>query len=78
MARRIPLRLVILVSAVLAACQTQPTGPAPSKIVLLDTEEGECVDTVYEPAARSLTSADSGSATLSSSTDGCYIVVIYY
>jgi hypothetical protein len=78
MARRVSPLLVLVVAVVLAACQAQPTGPASSRTVLRDTDEPECVDTVYQQASATRTSVDSGSATPSSSSNACHVVVIWY
>lgn len=78
MVRRVPLRLFIVVAAVAAACQAQPTGPTESGTMLLDTDEPECVDTVYQQAAATRPRTDSGPVAQNSSSSGCHVVVIWY
>ncbi len=82
MVRRVfPLAVVIVATAV-AACRAEPSGPAASRVLLRDTEEPECVDTVYEQRATRValagTATDSANAASTTASEGCHIVVIYY
>ena len=77
MARRVSLLVFVVVAVVLGACSAQPT--APRSRALLDTEDPECVDTVYQPAGTSAPAgAAGGSAGQSSSTNACHVVIVYY
>ncbi len=74
--------VVLAVATALAACQAQPTGPVPHRTFLLDSENPECVDTVYQDSteetsnSRSLGTIRPGQGT--AMTGGCHVVIVYY
>ena len=80
MAHRVSLLVFVTIAVVLGACSAQPTAPRSRAMPLHDTEEPECVDTIYEPARASAsgTSTTSGSTGQTSSTSACHVVIVYY
>ncbi len=81
MAHRVSLLLFVFVAVVLGACSAQPTGPRASALPLRDTEEPQCVDTVYVQAQASApadTNTLSGSPSQGTSSSACHVVIVYY
>ena len=81
MVRRIVPLVVLVAASVTAACRAELTAPAHTGVLLRDSEEPECVDTVYEERTTSnsvhipSTESPQGHA---QERDACHIVVIYY
>jgi hypothetical protein len=80
--RRMTTRICILLFTIgmtaFAGCRADVTGPD-ARLILRDTEDGECVDTVYQDSTRRSGRGQTlQSTTQSDASEGCHVVTIWY